>query len=70
MTRSPKPAAPDYSRIDPAASVYAGRDLLGYLVDGDRQCIALTVSRQYLGTFPDRKSAILAILMRPTGRTT
>jgi hypothetical protein len=62
--------APDYSRIDASASVTIGRELLGFLVDGDRQCVALTPGREFIGIFPDRKAAILAILMRPTGRAT
>jgi hypothetical protein len=56
---------PDYSSIDPSATVTIGRELLGHLVDGDRQCVALTPAREFIGIFPSRKSAVLAILLHP-----
>ncbi len=68
VSRLNRALAPDYSKID--SSVTIGRDLLGHLIDGDKQCIALTPAREFIGIFPNRKSAVLAILMRPTGRAT
>jgi hypothetical protein len=60
----------DYSNAVPSASVYSGRTLLGFVIDGDETCIALTPGREFIGVFPDRKSATYAILIHPTGRAT
>jgi hypothetical protein len=60
----------DYSHCDLSATVTIGRELLGHVIDGDRHVIALTPGREYIGTFPNRKSAVLAILMHPKGRAT
>lgn len=53
-----------FANRDPDASVYDGRNLLGYLVDEPRQCAALTADRLLIGLYPDRKAATHAIINR------
>ena len=55
----------DYRRVVPSASVYIGRHLCGFLIDGDHECVALNPDRDFVGLFPDRTSARLAILLLP-----
>jgi hypothetical protein len=50
--------------VDPSASVYDGRCLIGFLVDEPRQCAALTPDRFLIGLYPDRKAATHAIINR------
>jgi hypothetical protein len=40
-----RPRRDHYSNVDPSATVYSGRRLLGFLVDEPGQCVALTPSR-------------------------
>jgi hypothetical protein len=69
-SRSLSAHAYDYTRSVPSASIYSGRTLLGYLVDGDRECTALTPERELIGLFPDRKSATIAILFERRSAST
>jgi hypothetical protein len=65
---APSTHARDYSRTSPSASVYLGRQLLGFLIDTDRRCVAaLDADRGFIGVFPDHKSASLAILRSNQG---
>ncbi|MBR0945963.1 hypothetical protein [Bradyrhizobium liaoningense] len=63
--KQPKRSDPaQFANRDPDASVYDGRNLLGYLIDEPSQCAALTVDRFLIGLFPDRKAAAHAIITR------
>ena len=58
----------DYSRVNASAKVTIGRELLGYLIDGDRQCVALSAERKYIGKFPNRQQARTRDFDRTRGR--
>jgi hypothetical protein len=65
VSRLNRALALDYSKSDPSATVCVGRTTIGYLIDGDRECTALTPGRELIGIFPDRKSATYAVLIHP-----
>jgi hypothetical protein len=63
MTRNP------YANINPSASIYSGRNLLGFVIDQPGQCVALDANRALIGVFRNREQARLAILIEPPSRT-
>jgi hypothetical protein len=62
-----RPCLNYYSTAAISASVYVGRRHLGFIIDESGQCAALTPERALIGTFPNRRSAFLAILVEPRG---
>jgi hypothetical protein len=56
-----RPCRDHYSDIDPSASVTVGRETIGYLIDEPGQCVALSIDRTLIGTFPNRIAAMAAI---------
>jgi hypothetical protein len=50
-----------YANRDPSASIYSGRNLLGFVIDEPGQCVALSADRSLIGTFPNRVAAMAAI---------